>query len=69
MPDIPWLSVDEGMLRQHNYNARVGTCITNPPQWEGTEDILFENPVRWKWLKGHQHIEELCCHPFSCART
>lgn len=53
MPDIPWLSVDEGILRLREIAMLEWIrCVKpNPPQWEGPEYKPFRNPVRCKLVR------------------
>lgn len=42
---IPWLCVDEGILRVKEI-ARVGMCVKpNPPLWDVPESLPFTNPI------------------------
>lgn len=54
MPDLPWLSVDEGILRLREIAMLEWMyCVKpNPPQWEGPEDMPFTNPIRRKMVRG-----------------
>jgi hypothetical protein len=54
MPDIPWLSVDKGILRLREIAMLEWIyCVKpNPPQWEGPEDMPFTNPIRHKLVRG-----------------
>ena len=58
MPDIPWLSVDEGILRLRQIAVLEWVqCVKlNTQQWEGPEDMPFISPIRCKMMKGHQQI-------------
>lgn len=53
MPDIPWLSVDEGILRLREIAMLEWIhCVKpNPPQWEGPEDMPSTNPIRGKLVR------------------
>jgi hypothetical protein len=54
MPAIPWLSVDEGILRLREIAMlKWIRCVKpNPPQWEGPEDMPFTSPIRRKLVRG-----------------
>ena len=54
MRDIPWLSVDEGILRLREIAMLEWICCVkpNPPQWEGPEDMPFTSPIRRKLVRG-----------------
>jgi hypothetical protein len=54
IPDIPWLSVEEGILRLKEIAVLEWIhCVKlNPPQWEGPENRPFRNPVRPKLVRG-----------------
>ena len=54
MPDIPWLSVDEGILRLREIAVLEWVhCVeSNPPQWEGPEHMSFTNPMRCYLVRG-----------------
>ncbi|KAL6037658.1 hypothetical protein STEG23_020039 [Scotinomys teguina] len=54
MPDVPWLSVDEGILRLREIAMLEWVyCVKpHPPQWEGPEDMPLTNPVRRKMKFG-----------------
>ncbi|EGW01337.1 Friend virus susceptibility protein 1 [Cricetulus griseus] len=54
MPDLPWLSVDEGILRLREIAMLEWIyCVQpNPPQWESPEDMPFTNPIRRKMVRG-----------------
>jgi hypothetical protein len=45
---IPWLSVDEGILRPREIAMLEWICCgnPNPPQFEGLEGMPFTNPIR-----------------------
>jgi hypothetical protein len=47
MPDIPWLSVDKGILRLREIAMLEWICCVkpNPPQWEGPEDMPFTSSL------------------------
>ena len=53
MPDIPWFSVDEGILRLREIAMLEWIqCIKpNPPLWEDPEDMPFMNPIRCKLVR------------------
>ena len=54
MPDIPWLSVDEGIIsfREIVMLEWIRCIIPNSPQWEGPEDMPFTSPIRCKLVRG-----------------
>jgi hypothetical protein len=54
MPDIPWLRVEEGILRLREIAMLEWIhCIKlNPPQWKGSEDMPFTSPIRHKLVRG-----------------
>jgi hypothetical protein len=53
MPDIPWLSVKEGILRIREIAMLEWiSCIKPNSQWEGPEDMAFINPIRRKLVRG-----------------
>ncbi|XP_052048775.1 Friend virus susceptibility protein 1-like [Apodemus sylvaticus] len=54
MPDIPWLSVEEGILRLREIAMLEWIhCVKpNAQQWEGPEDMPFTNPIRRKMVRG-----------------
>jgi hypothetical protein len=54
MPDIPWLSVDKGILRLRESAILewIHSVKPNPLQWEGPEDIPFTNPIRCTLVRG-----------------
>ncbi|CCD13216.1 unnamed protein product [Trypanosoma congolense IL3000] len=54
MPDIPWLSVDEGILRLREIAMLEWIyCVKhNCPQWEGPEDMPFTSSIRRKLVRG-----------------
>lgn len=54
MPAIPWLSVDQGILRLREIEMLgwVPSVEPNPPQQEGPEDVSFINPIKHKVLRG-----------------
>lgn len=52
MPDIPWLSVDEGILRLREIAMLEWIHYPNPPQWKDPEDMPFTNPIRRKLVRG-----------------
>lgn len=54
MPEIPWFSVDEGILRLREIAMLEWVrCVKpNPPQWEGPEDMPFTDPIRRKMVRG-----------------
>lgn len=54
MPDIPWLSVDKGILRLRESAMLEWICCVkpNPPQWKDPEDTPFTNPIRCKLVRG-----------------
>ena len=54
MPDIPWFSVDEEILRLREIAIpeQVHCVKLYPPQWEGPEDMPFVNPMRCKLGRG-----------------
>jgi hypothetical protein len=54
MPDIPWLSVDEGILRLREIAMLEWIRCVKPnlPQWEGPEDTPFTSPIRRKLVRG-----------------
>ena len=54
MPDIPWLSVDEGILRLREIAMLEWIYCVKPSaqQWEGPEDMPFTNPIRRKMVRG-----------------
>lgn len=70
MPDIPWLNIDEGILRLGETAVLewVGSVKPNPPQWEGPEGRPFTTSVKHKMVRGCQSFEEFCCSLFPCAR-
>ena len=45
--NIPWLSVDEGILRLREIAMlEEERCVKpNSPQWKDTEDMPFTNPI------------------------
>ena len=54
MPDIPWLSFDEGTLRLGEFAMleRVLCIKHNPPQWEGPENVPVTNPIKCQMVRG-----------------
>ncbi|XP_031204443.1 Friend virus susceptibility protein 1-like [Mastomys coucha] len=54
MPDIPWLSIDEGILRLREIAMLEWIHCVKPTaqQWEGPEDMPFTNPIRRKMVRG-----------------
>ena len=54
MADIPWLSVDEDILKLRGIAMLEWICHVKPslPQSEGPEDMPFTNPIRCKLLIG-----------------
>ena len=54
MPDMLWLSVDEGTLRFREFAMleRILCIKLNPPQWEGPEDMPLTNSIRHKIVRG-----------------
>jgi hypothetical protein len=54
MPDVPRLSVDEGILRLREIAMVewIHCGKPNRPHWEGPEDMPFTNPVRRKLVRG-----------------
>lgn len=54
MPDIPWLSVDEGILRLREIAMLEWIyCVKhNCPHWEGPEDMPFTSSIRRKLVRG-----------------
>jgi hypothetical protein len=71
MPEIRWLSVEEGILRLREVAMLEWIrCVKpNPPQWESPEDMPFMNPVRCNLVRGTPAFEEFCSCPFFvCAR-
>lgn len=54
MPDMPRLSVDEGISRaQRNHSAIADMlCKPNFPQWEDPQDMPFTNPTRHRLVRG-----------------
>ena len=54
MPDIPWLSVDEGILRLREIAMLEWIYCVKPncPQWEGPEDMPFTSSIRRKLVRG-----------------
>lgn len=66
MPDIPWLSIDEGILRPWETAVLewVGSVKPNPPQWEGPEDRPFTNSVKHKMVRGASHLKNFVVASF-----
>jgi hypothetical protein len=58
MPDISWLSVDEGILRLREIAVLEWIHCVKPnlPQWKGPKDMPFTNPIRCKLVRGHQNM-------------
>jgi hypothetical protein len=58
IPDIPWLSVDEGILRLREIAMLEWIYCEKPnlPQGECPEDMPFTSSIRHKLVRGHQHI-------------
>ncbi|XP_026641285.1 Friend virus susceptibility protein 1-like [Microtus ochrogaster] len=54
MPDLSWLSVDEGILRLREIAMLEWVyCVkSEPSQWEGPEDMPFTSPIRRKMVRG-----------------
>ena len=60
MPDILWLSVDEGILRLGEIATLEWIYCVKPnlPQWEGPEDMPFTSSIRRKLVRGAPaHLE------------
>lgn len=53
IPDIPWLSVDDGILRLREFEILDCICCVkfNSTQWEGPEDVALTNPIRHKLVR------------------
>jgi hypothetical protein len=53
IPDIPWISVDEEILRVREITRLEWIhCVKpSPPQWKSPEDMSFMNPVRHKLVR------------------
>lgn len=67
MPDSPWLSVDEGILRLREIVMLERVCCVkpNPPPWEAQKTC--PSPILWDaewWGVPAQVMDELCCHLF-----
>ena len=72
MPDIPWLSVDEGILRLREIAMLEWIyCVKhNCPQWEGPEDMPFTSSIRRKLVRGAPaHLKGFVLSLFPCARS
>ena len=70
-PDIPWLSVDEGILRLRETTMPkwVHCEEPNPPQWKGPEDMPLTKSYKMQnGGRGISAFEEFCCHPFFGTR-
>lgn len=54
MPDTPWLSVDEGILRLREIAMLEWIYCVKPnlPQWERPEDMPFTSSIRRKLVRG-----------------
>lgn len=53
-PVIPWLRVDEKILRLRKITmlGRVTYAKPNPPLWEGPEDVPCTSPIRHTIVRG-----------------
>jgi hypothetical protein len=60
MPDIFWVSVDEGILRPREIAMLEWICCVppNPPQWEGSEDALHKSYKTQTGERGTSTFEE-----------
>ena len=71
MPDIFWVSVDEGILRPREIAMLEWIYCVKPSaqQWEGPEDMPFTNPIRRKMVRGAPaHLKSLFL-PCSLCQT
>lgn len=68
MFDIPWLSIDEWILRLREIAVVewISYIKPNPPQWTGSEDMPFTNSIRRKIVRGT--FEQLSHCSFPRAR-
>jgi hypothetical protein len=66
MPNIPWLSVDEGILRLREIAMLEWICCVKPnlQQWEGPEDMPFISSIRQTGERGTSTFEGFCSFPF-----
>lgn len=68
MPDIPLLSIDEGILMFNKITILEWTCYTkpNPPQCEDPEGMSVTKVSKSE--RGTSTFGECWCQPLPCAR-
>lgn len=54
MPDIPWLTIDEGTqrLREKAMLEQICHVKPNPLHWDGLENGPFTNTLRNRFVRG-----------------
>jgi hypothetical protein len=70
IPDIPYLTFDEGIQRLREAGMLEWIChVKSTPHWAGPEDVLFVNTVENRFVREDWHPQRALSLLFSVWQT